>query len=144
MVRVFRRKFTLEDAIGSHACSLEANIEANMRVTNGIPLGCSLLLPVDAVNCVQTLKAYAAAVKLAPAQGQVRFEYAMAMLRRGAAGDVDVVQSELAEAVRVMPELQPHAEQLLAQISGGGGGAGGGGGGDHGNGQGGGVGRTEL
>jgi hypothetical protein len=41
-VRVFRQKFTLEDAIGSHACSLEAN----MRVTNGIPLGCSLLLPV--------------------------------------------------------------------------------------------------
>jgi hypothetical protein len=28
-----------------------------MRVTNGIPLGCSRLLPVDTVNCVQTLKA---------------------------------------------------------------------------------------
>jgi hypothetical protein len=53
MVRVFRQKFTLEDAIGSHACSLEANT----RVTNGIPLGCSLLLPVGTVNCVQTLKA---------------------------------------------------------------------------------------
>jgi hypothetical protein len=52
MVRVFRQKFTLEDAIGSHACSLEAN----MRVTNGIPLGSSLLLPVCTVNCVQTLK----------------------------------------------------------------------------------------
>ena len=52
-VRVFRQKFTLEDAIGSHACSLEAN----MRVTNDIPLGCSLLLPVCTVNCVQTLKA---------------------------------------------------------------------------------------
>jgi hypothetical protein len=37
-VRVFRQKFTLEDAIGSHACSLEAN----MRVANGIPLGSSL------------------------------------------------------------------------------------------------------
>jgi hypothetical protein len=48
----FRQKFTLEDAIGSHACSLEANT----RVTNGIPLGSSLLLPVDTVNCVQTLK----------------------------------------------------------------------------------------
>jgi hypothetical protein len=34
-VRVFRQGFTLEDSIGSHACSLEAN----MRVTNGIPLG---------------------------------------------------------------------------------------------------------
>jgi hypothetical protein len=34
-VRVFRQIFTLEDAIGPHACSLEAN----MRVTNGIPLG---------------------------------------------------------------------------------------------------------
>jgi predicted RNA binding protein YcfA (HicA-like mRNA interferase family) len=51
-VRFFRQKFTLEDAIGSHACSLEAN----MRVTNGIPLGRPLLLPVDTVNCVQTLK----------------------------------------------------------------------------------------
>jgi hypothetical protein len=53
MVRVFRQKFTLEDAIGSHACSLEANT----RVTNGIPLGSLLLLPVDTVNCIQTLKA---------------------------------------------------------------------------------------
>jgi hypothetical protein len=49
----FRQKFTLEDAIGSHACSLEANT----RVTNGIPLGSSPLLPVDTVNCVATLKA---------------------------------------------------------------------------------------
>jgi hypothetical protein len=31
---VFRQKFTLEDAIESHACSLETN----MGVTNGIPL----------------------------------------------------------------------------------------------------------
>jgi hypothetical protein len=52
-VRVFRQNFTLEDAIGSHACSLEAN----MRVTNGIPFGSSLLLPVGTVNCVQTPKA---------------------------------------------------------------------------------------
>jgi hypothetical protein len=52
----FRQKFTLEDAIGSHACSLEANT----HVTNGIPLGSSLLLPVDTVNCIQTLKANAA------------------------------------------------------------------------------------
>jgi tRNA A-37 threonylcarbamoyl transferase component Bud32 len=51
-VRVFRKKSTLEGAIGSHACSREAN----MRVTNGIPLGSSLLLPVYTVNCVQTLK----------------------------------------------------------------------------------------
>jgi hypothetical protein len=48
----FRQKFTLDDAIGSHASSLEAN----MRVTNGIPLGFPLLLPVGTVNCVQTLK----------------------------------------------------------------------------------------
>jgi hypothetical protein len=38
--------------IGSHACSLEAN----MRVINGIPLGCSLLLPVCTANSVQTLQ----------------------------------------------------------------------------------------
>jgi hypothetical protein len=53
-VRVFRQEFTLEDTIGSHACSRETNT----RVTNGIPLGSSLLLPVDTVNCVQTLKAF--------------------------------------------------------------------------------------
>ena len=35
LVRVFRQGFALEDAIGSHACSLDANT----RVTNGIPLG---------------------------------------------------------------------------------------------------------
>jgi hypothetical protein len=52
-VRVFRHIFALEDAIRSHACSLEAN----MRVTNGIPLGSPLLLPVDTVNCVATRKA---------------------------------------------------------------------------------------
>jgi hypothetical protein len=51
-VRVFRQKFPLEDAIGSHACSLDAD----MRVTNGISLGSSLLLPVHTVICVQTLK----------------------------------------------------------------------------------------
>jgi hypothetical protein len=52
-VRVFRQKVTLQDAIGSHACSLEAR----MRVPNAIPLGCLLLLPAVTVNCVQTLKA---------------------------------------------------------------------------------------
>jgi hypothetical protein len=51
-VRVFRQKFTLDDAIGSHACSLEAN----MRVTNGIPLGSPLLLPVVIINHAETLK----------------------------------------------------------------------------------------
>jgi hypothetical protein len=30
-----------------------------MRVTNDIPLGCPLLLPVNTVNCVQTLKVFA-------------------------------------------------------------------------------------
>jgi hypothetical protein len=49
----FRQQFTLEDAIGSHACSREAS----RRVTNGIPLGCPPFLPVDTTNSVQTLKA---------------------------------------------------------------------------------------
>jgi hypothetical protein len=51
-VRARRQKFTLDDAIGSRTCSLEAS----RRVTNGIPLGCPLFLPVHTVNCVQTLK----------------------------------------------------------------------------------------
>jgi hypothetical protein len=42
----------LDDAIGYHACSLEASI---MRVTNAIPRKFTLL-PVDTVNCVATLK----------------------------------------------------------------------------------------
>jgi hypothetical protein len=41
-VRVFRHNFVLEEAIGSRACSLEANI----CVANGIPLGSPLLLPL--------------------------------------------------------------------------------------------------
>jgi hypothetical protein len=36
-----------------------------MRVTKGIPLGCSPLLPVDTVNCVQTLKALGGTATLA-------------------------------------------------------------------------------
>jgi xanthine dehydrogenase molybdopterin-binding subunit B len=51
VVRVFRQTFTLEDAIGSHACSLEAN----RRMTNGILLGCPLPLTVTTVTSVQTL-----------------------------------------------------------------------------------------
>jgi hypothetical protein len=51
-VRVFRRKSMIEDAIGSHACSLQAS----RRVTNGIPLGCPSLSPVYTAICVQPLK----------------------------------------------------------------------------------------
>jgi hypothetical protein len=54
-VHVFRQKFTLADAIGSHACPLEEN----MLVTNGILLGSPLLLLIGTVNCVQTLKVLA-------------------------------------------------------------------------------------
>jgi hypothetical protein len=53
-VLVFRQDFALEDAIGSHACSLEAN----MCVTNSIPLGCQLPLTVANVNFVETRKVY--------------------------------------------------------------------------------------
>jgi hypothetical protein len=53
-VRVFRQKFTLEGVNGSHAF---APLEVSRCVTNGIPLGCPLFLPVHTVNCVQTLKA---------------------------------------------------------------------------------------
>jgi hypothetical protein len=37
-------------------------IQASRRVTNGIPLGCSLFLPIHTLICVQTLKAAPAAV----------------------------------------------------------------------------------
>jgi hypothetical protein len=62
-VLFFDRKSTPDDAIGSHACSLDASSQASSqasrRVTNGIPLGCPLFLPVHTVNCVQTLKVVA-------------------------------------------------------------------------------------
>jgi hypothetical protein len=50
-VSVCRQKITLEDAVGSHACSLEAN----MRVANSIPLGCQPFTGAT-INCVQTRK----------------------------------------------------------------------------------------
>jgi hypothetical protein len=53
-VRVFRQKFTLEDAVGSHACSLEAlPCVCPMAFLSGV----HYLLPVGTVNCVPTLKA---------------------------------------------------------------------------------------
>jgi hypothetical protein len=52
-VRVFKQKFTLDDASSSQTCSLEVS----RRVTNGIPVGSSRLLSVGTVNCVETLKA---------------------------------------------------------------------------------------
>jgi hypothetical protein len=54
-VRVFRQKLYTRGChwITRTSCSFEAN----MRVTNGIPLGWSLLSPVGTVNSVQTLKA---------------------------------------------------------------------------------------
>jgi hypothetical protein len=42
-VLVFEHDFALEDAIGSHAHSLEAN----MRATNSTPLGIPLFLPLS-------------------------------------------------------------------------------------------------
>ena len=55
-VRVFRQKFPLEDAIGSHAFA--PLLDGVMCVTNGIPLGRPLLLlvGVGTVNCVRTLQ----------------------------------------------------------------------------------------
>jgi hypothetical protein len=35
------------------------------RATNGIPLECPLLLPVDTVNCIQTMKAHKASIEAA-------------------------------------------------------------------------------
>jgi hypothetical protein len=44
----FSTEIYTEDPIGSHACLLEATV----RVTNGIPLGCPHVLPGGTVNCV--------------------------------------------------------------------------------------------
>jgi hypothetical protein len=62
-VRVFEQDFAIEDAIGSHACSLEANI----RVTIGIPLGSPLRLTVAIINYAETLKAPQAGTGLSSA-----------------------------------------------------------------------------
>jgi hypothetical protein len=50
---VFRRKIPLEDAIGSQAGTLETS----MSVTQWYSSWVVILLPVDSVNSVQTLKA---------------------------------------------------------------------------------------
>jgi hypothetical protein len=49
-----RQTVTLDDAIGSHACSFEASKCA----TNVNPLGCLLFLPIGTVNHFATLKAH--------------------------------------------------------------------------------------
>jgi hypothetical protein len=55
-VRVFRHNFALEDAIGSHACSLEVNnIACDQRHSSRE----SAFLTVVTINHVQTLKAVA-------------------------------------------------------------------------------------
>jgi hypothetical protein len=56
-VRIFRHSFALDDTSGSHACPLEAlACVCPMPFLSAIPLGSSLLLPVDTVNSVQILK----------------------------------------------------------------------------------------
>jgi hypothetical protein len=52
-VRVFERNLHSRSAIEFHAF---APLESSMRVTNDIPLGSLLLLPVGTVNSVQTRK----------------------------------------------------------------------------------------
>jgi hypothetical protein len=51
----FGRNLHSGSAVQLHAF---APLEAlpSMRVTNGIPLGCLLILPIVTVNCAQTLK----------------------------------------------------------------------------------------
>jgi hypothetical protein len=53
-VLVFGQKVTLEAVIEIYAF---VGVEASMRVTNGMPFGCRLLLTVATLNCVETLKA---------------------------------------------------------------------------------------
>jgi hypothetical protein len=55
MVRVFQQKFTLEDAFGSHACSLQACDQWHSSRE-------STALTVVTINYSQTLKACAPAV----------------------------------------------------------------------------------
>jgi hypothetical protein len=68
-VRVFQQKSTLEDAIEFHAF---APLQASLRVTNAIPLGCPLFLPVHTANSVQTLKVQCAGAAAAPSGQQHR------------------------------------------------------------------------
>jgi hypothetical protein len=52
-VRGLEQDFTLDDAVSSNACSLDAS----MCVSNGIPFGCQPITPVGTVNSVETHKA---------------------------------------------------------------------------------------
>jgi hypothetical protein len=51
-VCVFEQNGTLQDAVGSHACWLEAS----MCVAISMPLGRPLPLTVATMNCIETLK----------------------------------------------------------------------------------------
>jgi hypothetical protein len=53
-VRVFRQRFTLEDAIGSHACSREARQVCDQWHSSLV----STFLAVHTVNCVQTTEGW--------------------------------------------------------------------------------------
>jgi hypothetical protein len=95
----------LEDAIDSHICSLEAN----MCVTDDIPLGCSLLLTVTTVNSIQTLKA----VKPRPRNAVDALRY----LERGA-DEAATVLANL-EIQTVDPtSIYYHREQLITSLEG--------------------------
>jgi hypothetical protein len=52
-LRVFQRKSTFEDVIGSHACSLEAIV----RATNDIPLGRPLTVVTINLKICPNMKA---------------------------------------------------------------------------------------
>jgi hypothetical protein len=55
-VHVSQEESPLEDAIGSHACSLACSLEASMHVTTHLPFERPLHLTVPIVNYVTTLK----------------------------------------------------------------------------------------
>jgi hypothetical protein len=87
-----------------------------MRVTNDIPLGCPLFLPVHTVNYVQTLKDISDEMRLSAAENHVttlEAAYTKAMLQLKLAEDAAVLSQKFPDAMAAMA-----AERSAEEVTG--------------------------
>jgi predicted nucleic acid-binding Zn-ribbon protein len=82
-------------------------------VTNGIPLGCSLLLPVYTVNCVQTLKADEIKRQLVQiSESKASFEIEKITLR----GELEELKRRKTKAEEKLKETAGKGDSDLAEL----------------------------
>jgi hypothetical protein len=91
------RNLHSRNAIELHAF---APVGASRRVTDGIPLGSSLLLPVHTVNCIQTLKVVAQKLVVYDRTAQlfpILSSYSVAEGSRGRVFDLEQIAHEVSQ-----------------------------------------------